>query len=63
MEPNKRIVITVINGKVTYVDEWDDEETKHLYPMEVYFGHPLREGIDYGVFYHEDLPEEKTRQS
>ncbi len=59
MAPNKLIVITVINGKVAYVDEWDNEEVKRLDPMEVYFGRHLQEGVDYGVFYHNDPPEER----
>lgn len=60
MASNKLIVITVINGKVAHVDEWDSEEIKRLHPMEVYFGRHLREGEDYGVFYHTDAEEQTT---
>ncbi len=50
----KFISITVINGRVKYVDEWDMDEEKKRHPMEAYFGRPLEEGRNYGVFYHYD---------
>jgi hypothetical protein len=58
----KLIVITKIDGKVKYVDEWDEEETKKLLPNQIYFGRELHEGKDYIVFDHDHSGEDGVRE-
>ena len=60
--PKDIIMITVQDGKITLVAEWRYDEVKRLLPFEIYLGHPLKEGVDYGVFYLNRPKEESEKE-